>query len=152
MACKVLDGLIHDDRYKVENEINFYKDEIYFVPESTLKEKLVRATHNKPIEVTIKSHPQDKDCLDNENLIAATREERDTRPIGMQTQYPANTNISYVDWPIVEQLGSNKTAASLPAMILNQRNFITYEVYLGVKHSLYASRLEETMENMMHGT
>lgn len=49
-ACEILDRLICDDRYKVENKIIFYKDEIDFVLESTLKERLIRTTHNKPTE------------------------------------------------------------------------------------------------------
>lgn len=69
-------------------------------------------------------------------------------PGSMQAQYPANTNVLYVDLPAVERIGSSKTVASLPGMILNLRKPIIYEDYLGVKHSLYASRLECTMQNV----
>lgn len=40
--------------------------------------------------------------------------------------------------------------ASLPGMITNLRKPIIYEAsYLGVKHSLYASELEYTMQNVV---
>jgi len=45
-ACALTNGLIQDDKYKIINDIIFYKDRIYLVPESTLKEKILRATHD----------------------------------------------------------------------------------------------------------
>lgn len=69
-------------------------------------------------------------------------------PGSMQAQYPANTNVLYVDLPAAERIGSSKTVASLPGMILNLRKPISYEDYLGAKHSLYASRLECTMQSV----
>jgi hypothetical protein len=44
-----MDGLIQDDRYRVVDDIIFYKDRIYLVPESTLKEKILRASHDTPL-------------------------------------------------------------------------------------------------------
>jgi hypothetical protein len=47
--CKLMDQNIHDDRYKVVDEIIFYKYRIYLFLESTLKEKLMRAMHDTPL-------------------------------------------------------------------------------------------------------
>jgi hypothetical protein len=38
-SCEILDGRTHDDRYIVVEDIIYYKDRIYLVPESQLKEK-----------------------------------------------------------------------------------------------------------------
>jgi hypothetical protein len=35
--------------YRVLDDVIFYKDRIYFVPESTLKEKILKANHNSPL-------------------------------------------------------------------------------------------------------
>jgi hypothetical protein len=48
-ACELMDGHIQDDRYKVVDGIIFYKDRIYLVPESTLKEKIIRDIHDTPL-------------------------------------------------------------------------------------------------------
>jgi hypothetical protein len=48
-TCELMDGHIQDDRYIVVDDIIFYKDRIYLVPESTLKEKIMRATHDTPL-------------------------------------------------------------------------------------------------------
>nr|ATG70735.1 UGP3 UDP-glucose pyrophosphorylase 3 [Juniperus oxycedrus] len=69
-------------------------------------------------------------------------------PGSVQAQYPANTNVLYVDLATVERIGSSKSEASLPGMILNLKKPINYEDYLGVKHSIYAGRLECTMQNV----
>jgi hypothetical protein len=53
-ACELMDGHILDDKYKVVDDIIFYKDIIYLVHESTLKEKIMRATHDTPLE----GHPR----------------------------------------------------------------------------------------------
>jgi hypothetical protein len=44
-----MDCNIHDVMYKVVDDIIYYKDCIYFVPESTL-EKIMRAMHDAPLE------------------------------------------------------------------------------------------------------
>ena len=46
LAWEVLDGLVQDDRYKVVDDVIFYKDRIYLVPASKLKEKILRATQD----------------------------------------------------------------------------------------------------------
>jgi hypothetical protein len=37
-----------DDRYQVLDDIIFYKDRIYLVPESTLKGKILKVCHDSP--------------------------------------------------------------------------------------------------------
>jgi hypothetical protein len=48
-TCEVMDGQVVDDRYWVLDDVIFYKDRIYLVPESTLKEKVLKACHDSPI-------------------------------------------------------------------------------------------------------
>lgn len=36
-ACQLMDGEVQDDRYKVVDDIIYYKDRIYLVPESKMK-------------------------------------------------------------------------------------------------------------------
>jgi len=48
-ACEILDGKIQDDRYKVVDDIIYYKDKIYLVQGSQLKQKIIQATHDSPL-------------------------------------------------------------------------------------------------------
>jgi hypothetical protein len=48
-ACEVRDHDTQQDRYKVVDDIIYYKDRIYLVPESALKEKIMEAMHNTPL-------------------------------------------------------------------------------------------------------
>jgi hypothetical protein len=48
-ACKILDVQASDDRYGVIDNIIYYKDRIYLVPESELKDKILHATHTSPL-------------------------------------------------------------------------------------------------------
>ena len=48
-ACELLDGQIQDDRYMVIDDIIYYKNRIYLVPESTLKKKILQASHDSPL-------------------------------------------------------------------------------------------------------
>jgi hypothetical protein len=48
-ACKVLDGQIQDDMYKVIDDVIFYKDRVYLVPDSRLKKKILPAVHDSPL-------------------------------------------------------------------------------------------------------
>jgi hypothetical protein len=43
-ACEVMDGQVVDDRYWVLNDVIFYKDRIYLVPESTLKGNILKVS------------------------------------------------------------------------------------------------------------
>jgi hypothetical protein len=47
-SCEVMDGQVVDDRYRVLDEVIFYKDRIYLVPESTLKGKILKVCHDSP--------------------------------------------------------------------------------------------------------
>jgi hypothetical protein len=47
-SCEVMDGQVVDDRYRVLDDVIFYKDQIYLVPESTLKGKVLKAYHDSP--------------------------------------------------------------------------------------------------------
>ena len=49
-ACELLDGKVKDDRYKAVDDIIYYKGRIYLVLESMLKEKIMQASHNSPLE------------------------------------------------------------------------------------------------------
>ncbi|KAH7283470.1 hypothetical protein KP509_34G009000 [Ceratopteris richardii] len=69
-------------------------------------------------------------------------------PGSMQAQYPANTNVLYVDLPSVERIASCRSSRSLPGMILNLKKPIVYEDYHGVTHRTYAGRVECTMQNV----
>lgn len=48
-ACEVMDVSLQDDRYRVVDDIIFYKERIYLVPESKLKVKILQATHDAPL-------------------------------------------------------------------------------------------------------
>jgi hypothetical protein len=47
-ACEVMDGQVVDDRYRVLDDVIFYKDQIYLVPESTLKGNILKVCHDSP--------------------------------------------------------------------------------------------------------
>ncbi|KAH9314138.1 hypothetical protein KI387_022765 [Taxus chinensis] len=44
-----MDGIIQDDRYRVVDDLIFYKDRIFLVPGSKMKEKILRAVHDTPL-------------------------------------------------------------------------------------------------------
>jgi hypothetical protein len=48
-ACDLKDHSVHDDRYKVVDDIIYYKYLIYLVLQSTLKEQIMRAMHDTPL-------------------------------------------------------------------------------------------------------
>ena len=48
-ACEILDGQVQDDMYRVIDDVIYYKDRIYLVSESKLKEKIMQASHNSPL-------------------------------------------------------------------------------------------------------
>jgi hypothetical protein len=48
-ACEILDGQIQDDFYRVIDDTIYYKDKIYLVPESKIKEKVMHVAHNSPL-------------------------------------------------------------------------------------------------------
>ena len=48
-SCEVLDGQVADDRYRVVDEIIYYRDRIFLTEGSQLKEKILRASHDSPL-------------------------------------------------------------------------------------------------------
>eukprot|EP00850_Spirogloea_muscicola_P007041 SM000034S12795 [mRNA] locus=s34:807597:812161:+ [translate_table: standard] len=66
----------------------------------------------------------------------------------MQSQYPANTNVLYVDLEAVERVATSKGPAALPGLIMNLKKQIKFQDQFGRKHSVRAGRLECTMQNI----
>ena len=48
-ACELLDGQVQDDRYRIIDDIIYYKGRIYLIPESALKKKIIQASHNSSL-------------------------------------------------------------------------------------------------------
>lgn len=48
-ACEVLDGQVANDRYRVVNEIIYYRDWIFLIEGSQLKKKILQASHDSPM-------------------------------------------------------------------------------------------------------
>ncbi|GKC52559.1 UTP--glucose-1-phosphate uridylyltransferase 3, chloroplastic, partial [Tanacetum coccineum] len=59
------------------------------------------------------------------------------------TEFPANTNIMYVDLNAAELIGSSKDETSLPGMVLNVKKRINFVDHFGFQHR--CGRLECTM-------
>ncbi|XP_059301994.1 UTP--glucose-1-phosphate uridylyltransferase 3, chloroplastic isoform X1 [Lycium ferocissimum] len=66
----------------------------------------------------------------------------------LQDEFPANTNILYVDLPSAELVASSNDETSLPGMVLNVKKAITFVDQFGSKHSVPGGRLECTMQNL----
>jgi hypothetical protein len=47
--CELMDGKIHDDRFRVLDDLIYYKGRIYVVLESKFKGKVLRAFHDSPL-------------------------------------------------------------------------------------------------------
>ena len=43
-----MDGQLQDSRYKVIDDVIFYKDRIYLIPKSKLKGKIMETLHDAP--------------------------------------------------------------------------------------------------------
>ncbi|KAJ6720605.1 UTP--GLUCOSE-1-PHOSPHATE URIDYLYLTRANSFERASE 3 CHLOROPLASTIC [Salix viminalis] len=67
---------------------------------------------------------------------------------GLQAEFPANTNILYVDLPSLELVASSNSEKSLPGMVLNTKKPIVYMDTYGNYHSVSGGRLECTMQNI----
>jgi hypothetical protein len=46
---EVMDGKIQDDRYRVIDDVIFYKDSVYLVPDSGLKKNILTVVHDSPL-------------------------------------------------------------------------------------------------------
>ncbi|KAJ6357523.1 hypothetical protein OIU78_005384 [Salix suchowensis] len=66
----------------------------------------------------------------------------------LQAEFPANTNILYVDLPSLELVASSNSEKSLPGMVLNTKKPIVYMDPYGNYHSVSGGRLECTMQNI----
>ncbi|KAD5962118.1 hypothetical protein E3N88_13591 [Mikania micrantha] len=66
----------------------------------------------------------------------------------LQTEFPANTNILYVDLNAAEHIASSKDEASLPGMVLNVKKTINFVDQFGLQHCVLGGRLECTMQNI----
>lgn len=53
--------------------------------------------------------------------------------LSLQADFPANTNILYVDLPSAELVGSSNDKNSLPGMVLNTKKSIVYVDQFGRK-------------------
>jgi hypothetical protein len=49
LACELLDGQVHDDMYRVIDDIILYKYQVYLVPISGLKKNILAAVHGSPL-------------------------------------------------------------------------------------------------------
>ncbi|GAB2299315.1 UTP--glucose-1-phosphate uridylyltransferase 3, chloroplastic [Dionaea muscipula] len=66
----------------------------------------------------------------------------------VQEDFPANTNILYVDLQSAEEVGSSNGQKCLPGMVLNLKKPVVYTDHLGMTHSVPGGRLECTMQNI----
>jgi uracil DNA glycosylase len=48
-ACEVLDGQVQDYKYKVIDDVIFYKDIVYSVPSLGIKNKILATVHDSPL-------------------------------------------------------------------------------------------------------
>jgi hypothetical protein len=48
-ACELMDGQIQDDRYRIMDDIIYYKGRIYLVPRSSFKRKVLQAFHDSSL-------------------------------------------------------------------------------------------------------
>jgi hypothetical protein len=48
-SCEVLDGQVTDDKYRVVDDFIYYKDRIYLVLGSYIRQKIMQATHDSPL-------------------------------------------------------------------------------------------------------
>ena len=48
-SCEILDDHISDDRYKVMDEVIYFRDRIFLTGGSQLKEKVLHASHGSPL-------------------------------------------------------------------------------------------------------
>ena len=48
-SCEVLDGQVADDKYRVVDEIIYYRDQIFLTEGSQLKKKILQASDDSPL-------------------------------------------------------------------------------------------------------
>lgn len=47
--CEIPDGTLGDDRFRVMDDVIYYKDKIYLVPGSQIEDKILLAAHDSPL-------------------------------------------------------------------------------------------------------
>ena len=47
--CELLDGQVQVDRYRIIDDIIYYKSRIYLVLESDLRKKIIQVAHDSPL-------------------------------------------------------------------------------------------------------
>ncbi|XP_042384775.1 UTP--glucose-1-phosphate uridylyltransferase 3, chloroplastic isoform X1 [Zingiber officinale] len=65
-----------------------------------------------------------------------------------QSQFPANTNILYIDLKAAEKVGSSQGTNCLPGMVVNLKKPVSYLDHHGIQHSASGGRIECTMQNI----
>jgi hypothetical protein len=48
-SCELMDGQLHDERYKIIDDIIYYKGRIYLVPESLFKKRVLQEFHDSSL-------------------------------------------------------------------------------------------------------
>jgi hypothetical protein len=48
-VCELMDGKIQDDRYRIMDEIIYYKGRIYLVPDSSFKKRVFQSFHDSSL-------------------------------------------------------------------------------------------------------
>ncbi|KAG0488756.1 hypothetical protein HPP92_007567 [Vanilla planifolia] len=66
----------------------------------------------------------------------------------LQAEFPANTNVLYIDLKAAEMIGASKSRSCLPGMVLNLKKPVTFVDDLGTSRSMSGGRLECTMQNI----
>ncbi|KAK9742332.1 hypothetical protein RND81_03G164700 [Saponaria officinalis] len=69
-------------------------------------------------------------------------------PKSLLSEFPANTNILYVDLHSAEQVASRNDDTSLPGLVLNIKKHIEFVDHYGITRSVSGGRLECTMQNI----
>ncbi|KAL9230210.1 hypothetical protein vseg_005593 [Gypsophila vaccaria] len=64
------------------------------------------------------------------------------------SEFPANTNILYVDLHSAEQVASRNDDTSLPGLVLNIKKHIEFVDHYGIPRRVSGGRLECTMQNI----
>lgn len=65
--------------------------------------------------------------------------------LSLQAEFPANTNILYVDLSSVESVASSNSEKSLPGMVLNTKKQIAYEDSFGNCHRYFICLMVEIL-------
>ncbi|CAD5164393.1 UTP--glucose-1-phosphate uridylyltransferase 3, chloroplastic [Musa acuminata AAA Group] len=106
------------------------------------------------VNVLVEKHNHDRTwsygitCIEYTEFEKFGIMDRPTSFDSLQPQFPANTNILYVDLKSAEKVGSCRGTNCLPGMVLNLKKPVSYVDHLGIQHSAFGGRLECTMQNI----